>query len=170
MLERGRSFLIEAGVAADQIVRLDVPGRGGGEDGDGPLRTDLEPLIPMLQSGSLFGDKQGVMIVEAQNLNAAETELLSQLLAGADDDSVAVSVVAFGSFAASLSKLIKAIGEVVTVRKMWERQAGDWLGNEVRHLIWFSKEMPARPCYNGSVPIPPPWGRPWINSRSIEAR
>ncbi len=132
MLERGRSFLIGAGVAADQIVRLDVPGRGGGEEGDGPLRTDLEPLIPMLQSGSLFGDKQGVMLVEAQNLNAAETQLLGELLAGADGDSVAVCVVAFGSLAASLSKLIKAIGEVVTVRKMWERQAGEWLGNEVR--------------------------------------
>ena len=133
MLERGRSFLIGAGVAADQIVRLDVPGRGGGEDGEGPLRTDLEPLIPMLQSGSLFGDKQGVMVVEAQNLNAAETALLAELLAGADDESVAVSLVAFGSLAASLAKLIKAIGEVVTVRKMWERQAGEWLGNEVRH-------------------------------------
>lgn len=133
MLERGRSFLVEAGVTVDQIVRLDVPGRGGGEDGEGPLRTDLEPLIPMLQSGSLFGDKQGVMLVEAQNLNAAETELLSQLLAAADDDSVAVTVVAFGSLAASLAKLIKSTGEVVMVRKMWERQAGDWLGNEVRH-------------------------------------
>ena len=133
MLERARSFLVEAGVTVDQIVRLDVPGRGGGEDGDGPLRTDLEPLIPMLQSGSLFGDKQGVMLVEAQNLNAAETDLLSQLLAAADDDSVAVSVVAFGSLAASLAKLIKSTGEVATVRKMWERQAGDWLANEIRH-------------------------------------
>ena len=132
MLERGRSFLIGAGVAPNQIVRLDVPGKGGGEEGDGPLRTDLEPLIPMLQSCSLFGDKQGVMLVEAQNLNAAETQLLGELLAGADRESVAVSVVAFGSLAASLSKLIKAIGEVVTVRKMWERQAGEWLGNEVR--------------------------------------
>lgn len=132
MLDRGRSFLTGSGVEADQIVRLDVPGRGGGEDGEGPLRTELEPLIPMLQSGSLFGDKQGVLIVDAQNLNAAESALLGELLSGADDDSVAVSLVAFGSLSAPLAKLVKAIGEVVTVRKMWERQAGEWLGNEVR--------------------------------------
>ena len=133
MLERGRAFLLAAGVPPDQIVRLDVPVRGGGEDGEGPLRTDLEPLIPMLQSGSLFGDRQGVMVVEAQNLNAAETVLLADLLAQTDDESVAVSMVAFGSLPAVLSKLIKATGEVVTVRKMWERQAGEWLGNEIRH-------------------------------------
>ena len=133
MLERGRAFLLAAGVPPDQIVRLDVPVRGGGEDGDGPLRTDLEPIIPMLQSGSLFGDRQGVMVVEAQNLNAAETVLLADLLAQADDESVAVSMVAFGSLPAALAKLIKATGEVVTVRKMWERQAGEWLGNEIRH-------------------------------------
>lgn len=133
MLERGRAFLIAAGVSPDQIVRLDVPVRGGGEDGEGPLRTDLEPLIPMLQSGSLFGDMQGIMVVEAQNLNAAETLLLADLLTQADDQSVAVSMVAFGSLPAALSKLIKATGEVVTVRKMWERQAGEWLGNEIRH-------------------------------------
>jgi DNA polymerase III delta subunit len=87
----------------------------------------------MLQSGSLFGDKQGVMVVEAQNLNAAETVLLADLLTQANDDSVAVSMVAFGSLPAALAKLIKATGEVVTVRKMWERQAGEWLGNEIRH-------------------------------------
>lgn len=133
MLERGRAFLIAAGVPPDQIVRLDVPGRGGGEDGEGPLRTDLEPIIPMLQSGSLFGDMQGVMVVEAQNLNAAETVLLTELLTQADDQSVAVSMVAFGSLPAALTKLIKSTGEVVTVRKMWERQAGEWLGSEIRH-------------------------------------
>jgi DNA polymerase III delta subunit len=133
MLERARAFLIAAGVPSDQVVRLDVPARGGGEDGDGPLRTDLEPLIPMLQSGSLFGDKQGVMVVEAQNLNAAETALLAELLAQSDGESVAVTLVAFGSLPAALAKLIKATGEVVTVRKMWERQAGEWLGNEIRH-------------------------------------
>ncbi len=76
---------------------------------------------------------QGVMVVEAQNLNAAETVLLADLLAQADDESVAVSMVAFGSLPAALSKLIKATGEVVTVRKMWERQAGEWLGNEILH-------------------------------------
>jgi DNA polymerase III delta subunit len=132
MLERARAFLTAAGVTSEQIVRLDVPGRGGGEDGDGPLRAELEPVIPMLQSGSLFGDKQGVIIVEAQNLNAAEAALLGELLTQAHDDTVAAALVAFGALPASMAKLVKGIGEVVTVRKMWERQAGEWLGNEVR--------------------------------------
>ncbi|HSL24784.1 MAG TPA: hypothetical protein VLA54_00780, partial [Acidimicrobiia bacterium] len=60
MLERGRAFLTGQGVVAEALVRLDVPSRGGGEDGAGPMRVDLEPLIPMLQSGSLFGGKEGV--------------------------------------------------------------------------------------------------------------
>ncbi|MGH8928985.1 MAG: DNA polymerase III subunit delta [Acidimicrobiia bacterium] len=132
MLERARAFLIGAGVAAEHVVRIDVPGRGGGEEGEGSMRAELEPLIPMLQSGSLFGEKQGVMLIEAQNLNPSEGALLGELLTQADDSAVAVSLVAFGSVPAALAKVVKAIGEVVMVRKMWERQAGEWLGEEVR--------------------------------------
>jgi DNA polymerase III delta subunit len=72
------------------------------------------------------------MIVDAQNLNAGEAALLGEMLSQADDQTVAVALVAFGALSASLAKLVKGIGEVVTVRKMWERQAGEWLSNEVR--------------------------------------
>ena len=131
MLERGRAFLTGQGVVAEALVRLDVPSRGGGEDGAGPMRVDLELLIPMLQSGSLFGGKEGVMVVEAQNLNAAEGNLLAELISQSDPAAVAVSLVAFGSIPAALAKAVKAVGETVVVRKMWERQAGEWLASEV---------------------------------------
>lgn len=131
MLDRARSFLAGAGVAPDDIVRIDVPSKSGGEEGEGPLRAELEPLIPMFQSGSLFGGKQGVMAVDAQNLNAAEGGLLGSLLEQADGESVAITFVAFGSLPAALAKVVKAQGETVAVRKMWERQAGEWLFDEV---------------------------------------
>lgn len=132
MLERARAFLAGAGVKSDDVVRIDVPSKGGGEEGEGPLRTELEPLIPMFQSGSLFGGKQGVLAVESQNLNAAEGGLLGSLLEQMDGEGVAVTFVAFGSLPASLAKVVKALGETVTIRKMWERQAGEWLSEEVR--------------------------------------
>ena len=57
---RGRRAILPAGRRAgrsgsDRRSRA----RGAGEDGDGTLRTELEPLVPLLQSGSLFGDTTG---------------------------------------------------------------------------------------------------------------
>jgi DNA polymerase III delta subunit len=86
----------------------------------------------MLQSGSLFGGKQGLLLVEAQNLNAAEGNLIAELIPQADAGAVAVSLVAFGSIPAALAKAVKQVGDTVVVRKMWERQAGEWLAGEVQ--------------------------------------
>ena len=135
--ERARGFLTEAGVAPDRVVRLDVPSRRGTDqeeaEPEGTLRPDLEGLIPMLQSGSLFGEKEGAMIVEAQNINAAEGALLAELLAQADPELVSIVFISFGALPIGLSKTVKATGETVMIRKMWERQAGEWLDSEVRH-------------------------------------
>jgi len=137
-LETARGFFRSVGVEPDSVVRIDVPARGqrgqSADDGesDGPLRAELEPLVPMLQSASLFGDKQGAMVVDAQGLNANEGALLAELLGAADPEGVAVAFISFGSLPASLAKMVKAGGETVTVRKMWERQAGEWLSEEVR--------------------------------------
>ena len=128
MLERAHEFLTKAGVTAD-AVRIDVPAKGGGEESDGPMRGDLQAMIPLLQSGSLFGDLQGLLIVDAQNLNPVEAKLTADLLEQAGD--VAVALVCFGTLPAAVSKMVKARGEVVTVRKMWERQAGEWLRSEL---------------------------------------
>jgi DNA polymerase III delta subunit len=137
MLERARGFLTGAGVAAHDLIRIDIPAKGGGDEPEvnptkSGLRAELGPLIPMLQSGSLFGGRQGLIAVEAQNLNAAEGTMLGSLLEQMDDDAVAIAFVAFGALPASLAKVVKALGETVTVRKMWERQAGEWLTEQVR--------------------------------------
>ncbi|HUO47118.1 MAG TPA: hypothetical protein VM470_09855 [Acidimicrobiia bacterium] len=135
--ERARGFLSEAGVTPDRVIRLDVPSRRGSDqeetEPEGTLRPDLEGLVPMLQSGSLFGEKEGAMVVEAQNINAAEGALLAELLAQADPELVSIVLISFGALPTALSKTVKATGETVTIRKMWERQAGEWLDSELRH-------------------------------------
>lgn len=132
MLERAHSHLADAQVSPDSVVRVDVPSKAGGSvDSDSPVRTDVAPVVPLLQSGSLFGDRQGLLLVEAQNLNSTEAVLLAELLEAADENAVAVALVCFGTLPAPVAKAVKANGETAVVRKMWERQAGEWLRAEL---------------------------------------
>jgi DNA polymerase III delta subunit len=136
-LEVARGYLAREGVEAGSVVRIDVPGRSARaaeadeEEPEGTMRAELDLLIPMLQSGSLFGEKQGAMVVEAQNLTAAEGSLVSELLLAADPELVALALVSFGSLPAALAKAVKAVGETAPVRRMWERQAGTWLEGQL---------------------------------------
>lgn len=128
MLELAFEHMTRHDVRRDQVVRIDVPGRGSGEEGDGALRVELEPMVPMLQSGSLFGEPQGLELVDAQNLHKGELETLVELLDNTDLAAIEVVLV----YAGSVPKAIKDLnGQSVSVRKMWERQAGQWLGEEV---------------------------------------
>ncbi len=131
MLESAARFFAEQAVERQQVLRIDVPGRGAGEAGDGSFRAELEPMVPMLQSGSLFGEKLGLELVDAQNLQKAETDALVELLDGADLGTVEVAVLAAGALPKALSAVAKAKGRAVTVRKMWERQASEWLNEEI---------------------------------------
>lgn len=129
MLELAGKHLAGEGVDHDQVVRIDVPGRGAGEEGDGAIRGDLEPMIPLLQSGSLFGEKQGLELVDAQNLQKAEIETFVELITGADMSTIEVVLV----FAGAVPKTIKDLnGQTLSVKKMWERQAAQWLDAEIR--------------------------------------
>lgn len=129
MLEMASEHFARQGVATGQVVRIDVPGRGAGEIGDGALRAELEPMIPLLQSGSLFGGAQGLELVDAQNLQKAEVETLLGLLGGVDLLTTEVVMVFEGSAPRALTALG---GQTVSVTKMWERQAAQWLEAEVR--------------------------------------
>lgn len=128
MLEIAASHLSSQGVARDQVVRIDVPGRGGGESGDGALRVELEPMIPLLQSGSLFGEVQGLELIDAQHLQKSEVETLVELLDSADLSHIEV-VLVYGGAVPKPVKDLKA--QTISVKKMWERQAGQWLEAEV---------------------------------------
>ena len=130
MLEAARRLLEQAGVG--DIDRFDVPGRGGGEDGDGTLRPEVERLIPALQSGSLFGGKRGVMVVDAHQLQAAEVDVVVDLTDAMDGEAIVLVFVADGPLPSRLTKVVKAAGESHSIRKMRERDAADWLGNAAR--------------------------------------
>jgi DNA polymerase III delta subunit len=128
MLEVAQAHLAEHDVARDQVVRIDVPGRGAGEEGDGSLRADLEPMIPLLQSGSLFGESSALLMVDAENLQKAEAETLVDLVRSADLGTIEVVLV----YGGAPPKAIKDLGgETVSVKKMWERQASQWLDREI---------------------------------------
>jgi DNA polymerase III delta subunit len=120
--------LLAQGVARDQVVRIDVPGRGAGEEGDGSLRAELEPMIPLLQSGSLFGEPQGLEVMDAQSLQKAELGTLVELLGGADLSRIEVVLI----YGGAVPKPVRDLGgQTVSVKKMWERQAGQWLDSEI---------------------------------------
>src|SRR5690554_30353 len=131
MLEAARQALVQEGIAAADIVRIDVPGRGAGEEGEGTLRAELEPAVPILQSGSLFGGRQGLLVVDAQNLQVAEAGILAELISHRDPEAVAVALVSGGKLAKPLADVVKNGGRTITVAKMWERQAVKWVEEEV---------------------------------------
>ena len=131
MLAAAADHFTEHGLSRADVVRIDVPGRGAGEEGDGSIRQELEPMVPLLQSGSLFGGPQGLELVDAQNLQKAESESLVELLRGADLQLAEVVLIAVGSLARPVADLAKELGTTVSVKKMWERQASQWLDGEV---------------------------------------
>jgi DNA polymerase III delta subunit len=132
MLDAAAGHFARAGLERSDVLRLDVPGRGAGEEGDGALRGELEPVIPLLQSGSLFGDAQGLLLVDAQNLQVGEGEVLQALVSAVDLSSVEIVFLAAGALPRALASLIKKSGSSQSITKMWERQARQWLDAEIR--------------------------------------
>ncbi len=132
MLELASQHLEKTGVAREQVVRIDVPGRGAGEAGEGAVRAELEPMIPLLQSGSLFSEPEGLELVDAQSMQKAEVETLTELLESADLGSTHVVIVSAGAVPKALANIAKGRGSTITVKKMWERQASQWLNAEAR--------------------------------------
>ena len=133
MLSTGRRLLADAGVDPSDVVRIDVPGRGAGEEGEGSLRAELEPAVPILQSGSLFGGSQGMFLVDAQLVQASEAPILAELIRNRDPAAVSVVLVAGGRLPKALNDVAKDAAETISIKKMWERQAGQWLDKEIRN-------------------------------------
>ena len=131
MLDTASGHFTRRGVADADVIRVDVPGRGSGDDGEGPLRAELDPAIPVLQSGSLFGEPQGLELVDAQNLRKVELETLVELMGTANLSQVEVVFLWAGSVPKTLKTLVSGAGEVVTVSRMRQREAAAWLNDQI---------------------------------------
>jgi len=117
----------------DDVTRIDVPGRGSGDDqSEAGIRVPVQALVPALQSGTLFGGRTGVLVVDAHALLKAEAEVISEVLAVADPQSVAAVFVAAGTVPAPLGKTLKSRAEVLTIKRLTERSAQDWLSTAAR--------------------------------------
>lgn len=125
MLRRGRALLEQA--AVDDVERIDVPGRGAGEEGEGSLRAEVERIVPALQSGSLFGGRRGVLVVDAHYLLKAEAEIVASLAAGMDGEAIVVCFLAEGSLPAPLGGVVTERGETTAVRQIKEHSVAEWV-------------------------------------------
>ena len=131
MLRRGYAALKEAGV--DAVDRIDVPGKGAaGEEAEAGWRADVQGMIPALQSGSLFGGRRGLLIMDAQNLLKAEAEAAADLIGGLAGDGTVVCFVSAGPLPAPLAKVVERLGTRLTIKKLRERDAFDWLAGAAR--------------------------------------
>lgn len=130
MFDRADEIFSAAGV--DDHDRIDVPGRGATEATDNQLREPLQPIVPALQSGSLFGGHSGVLVVDAQNLQKAEAAVIAELVEVADPDGVTAVFLTAGAIPAPLAKTLKEHGEAVSIKKMRERDAARWLGEAAK--------------------------------------
>jgi DNA polymerase III delta subunit len=130
MLTRAREVFDSLEV--EDLVRVDVPAKGTADDSDGVLRASVEPAVPALQSGSLFGGRSGLLVVDAQSLLKAEANVLAELVALANPEAVAAVFVAAGSIPAPLGKALKEAGETISIRRLTERNASEWLAQAAR--------------------------------------
>jgi DNA polymerase III delta subunit len=131
MLGRAHSFLEDHEVS--EVTRVDVPGRGSGDEvSDVGLRVPVQAAIPALQSGSLFGERTGLLVVDAHMLQKAEAEVIAEVIGvGAAGSTVAVFV-AGGTIPAPLGRVLRDLGDVENVKKLNERAAGEWLHREAK--------------------------------------
>lgn len=127
MLAAAHEAIAQAGVEGPDVVRIDVPARGVGEEGHGSVRAELEAAVPILQSGSLFGGAQALLLVDVHLLQASEAEILAELIRNRDEEAVTVVLVAGGRLAAPITAVVKEGGTTVKVAKIWEREASRWV-------------------------------------------
>ena len=116
----------------EEITRVDVPPKGTADDSDGVLRSAVETAVPALQSGSLFGGRSGLLVVDAHSLLKAEATVIAELVALADPEAVVAVFVAAGAIPAPLGKTLKEVGETISVRRLTERSASEWLAAAAR--------------------------------------
>jgi len=130
--ERERMLVAAASYLAEEpVVRIDVPAKGTAGEGEGRLRDAVHPIVPALQSGSLFGGASQVLVVDAHRLLRPEAEVIAELVGQASPDVTAVFVAA-GAIPAPLGATLASVAETVTIKKFRERDAADWLARAAK--------------------------------------
>ena len=125
---RARAAKIFKDEGVEDPHRVDVPGKGTATDDDGgTLREDVQMIVPALQSGSLFGGRTGVLVVDAQQLLKAEVDAVVEMLDNADPDQAVAVFLASGTLPAAIKKKVVASGNVETVKAATERDAATWI-------------------------------------------
>lgn len=132
MLDRAAEIFADSAIHPSDVVRVDVPGRGQSEAGNAPIRPEVEPVVPALQSGSLFGGRTGVMVMDAHLLRSTEASAIADLVGRPDSDDRQVVLVSGGRLPAPLPAHIRKHGQVVTIRKLRERDSASWLRHAAR--------------------------------------
>jgi DNA polymerase III delta subunit len=131
--QRALAFFEEAGVVRADILRIHTPARGQESDWDGSLRSELAPLIPALQSVSLFGDLTAVLLLEANQLQVGEAATIASLLPTVDAEVTRLVVVSEGAPPAALTKALAACGATrLDIKSVRESDAAQWLAEEVK--------------------------------------
>lgn len=130
MLTRAHEIFDQHEVA--DVTRIDVPPKGTADDSDGLLRSAVESAVPALQSGSLFGDRSGLLVVDAQWLLKAEATVLAELVELADGGAIVAVFVSAGAVPAPLGKALRGAGDSIEVKRLTERTAAEWLANAAR--------------------------------------
>ena len=132
LLDRAGELFAGAGIEPSDIVRIDVPGRGQSVGGEGLLRPEVEPIVPALQSGSLFGGRTGVMLMDAHQLQSDEGTVLTELLAHHAGGNRPVVLVTCGRLPPPLAAHMKKNAEVITVRRLADRDVARWVRTAAR--------------------------------------
>ncbi|MCL1593596.1 MAG: DNA polymerase III subunit delta [Actinomycetia bacterium] len=126
MFARASAILESEGVEDPQ--RVDVPAKGTAAATEGTaLREAVHAIVPALQSGSLFGGKTGVVIVDTQQLLKAEVDAITEMLKNADEDQAVAVFLAAGTLPAAIKKLVATSGKVTSVKTATERDAALWI-------------------------------------------
>ena len=126
MLTQAAAIFDEEGV--EDPERIDVPGKGSAAPDDGTaLRDAVRAIVPSLQSGSLFGGKTGVLVVDSQQLLKAEVNAIVEILSNADPAEAVAVFIAAGTLPAPIKKMAAASGDVLTVKAITERDAAAWI-------------------------------------------
>ncbi|HEV8063694.1 MAG TPA: DNA polymerase III subunit delta [Acidimicrobiales bacterium] len=105
---------------------------------DGDDSSDIAPVLEALVTPPFLADRRVVVLRGANKLDAAQASQLAERLKNPVDGNICVLVVAVSedrparAVPAALSKVVKAVGEVVDSSAGQGRQRSDWLMTRIR--------------------------------------